>query len=273
MRTVFFSGRETLTPVQLPPHLRIPGRTVVVRALACCLGIMATAAWVSAGETEKLKFDVPADLAEKSLRVFSVQSGSEVLFSSDAASGVRTNAIKGEFLPGEAVKKMLAGTTLYVRDERDGVFRIAATPRPKAPGAALNPGPNDRPGEAKSGARSRDPPPGTSSTAQPNPLQTSQPQHNESPPVKNRNLLSFLAGWLAAGAAADAQTVATPPKDEAVMLTPFQVTSEKDEGYRAANTLSGTRMNSSLFLTPAPISVLTKEFRVAGRSALGMAQH
>ena len=86
---------------------------------------MATAAWVSAGEPEKRKFDVPADLADKSLRVFSVQSGTEVLFSSYAASGVRTNAIKGEFLPGEAVKKRLAGTTLYVRDERDGVFRIA----------------------------------------------------------------------------------------------------------------------------------------------------
>ena len=205
------SGRETLTPVQLPPHLRIAGRTVLVRAIACLLGIMATAAWVSAGEPEKRKFDVPADLSDKSLRAFSVQSGSEVLFSSDAASGVRTNAIKGEFLPGEAVKKMLAGTTLYVRHERDGVFRIAATPRPKAPGAALNPGQNDRPGEAKSGARSRDPPPGPSTNAQPNQLQTSQLQHNEFPPVKNRNLLSFLAGWLAAGAAADAQTVATPP--------------------------------------------------------------
>ncbi len=191
------SGRETLTPVQLPPHFRISGRTVVVRAFACCLGIMATAAWVSAGEPEKRKFDVPADLAEKSLRMFSGQSGSEVLFSSEAASGVRTNAIKGEFLPGEAVKKMLAGTTLYVRDERDGVFRIAATPRPKAPGAALNPGPRDRPDEAKSDARSRGPPPGTSSTAQPNPLQTSQPQHNESPPVKKRNLLYSVTGWLA----------------------------------------------------------------------------
>jgi hypothetical protein len=95
---------------------------------------MASAVLVPAGEAEKRKFDVSADLAEKSLRVFSAQSGSEVLFSSDAASGVRTNAIKGEFLPGEAVKKMLAGTNLYVRDERDGVFRIAATPRPKAPG-------------------------------------------------------------------------------------------------------------------------------------------
>ncbi len=33
-----------------------------------------------------------------------------------------------------------------------------------------------------------------------------------------------------------------------------------DEGYRAANTLSGTRMNASLFHPPAAISVLTKEF-------------
>lgn len=48
--------------------------------------------------------------------------------------------------------------------------------------------------------------------------------------------------------------------EETVTLTPFLVTSGKDEGYRAANTLSGTRMNSSLAQTPAPVSVLTKEF-------------
>jgi outer membrane receptor protein involved in Fe transport len=201
---------------------------------------------------------VPADLAEKSLRVFSVQSGFEVLFSSDAASGVRTNAIKGEFLPGEAVKKMLAGTTLYVRDERDGVFRIAATPRPKAPGAALNPGQNDRPGEAKSGARSRDPPPGSSSTAQPNQLLTSQPQHTESPPVKKLNLLSFLTGWLVAGAATDAQTAVIPSKEEVVTMSPFEVVSD-NRGYYAANTTSGTRLNSKIGDLGASISVVTKE--------------
>lgn len=225
---------------------------------------MATAAWVSAGEPEKRKFDVPADLAEKSLRVFSVQSGSEVLFSSDAASGVRTNAIKGEFLPGEAVKKMLAGTTLYVRDERDGVFRIAAIPRPKAPGAALNPGQNDRPGEAKSGARSRDPPPGTSSAAQPNQLQTSQPQHNESPPVKNRTLFALLTGWLAGGAALQAQP--TPPtkpaerKDEVVQLSPFLVSTERDSGWTASTTLIGTRTNQELANVPVSVDAITAEF-------------
>ncbi len=46
----------------------------------------------------------------------------------------------------------------------------------------------------------------------------------------------------------------------AVQLSPFLVSTEGDEGYRAANTLSGTRMNASLFHTPAAISVLTKDF-------------
>jgi len=247
------SGRETLTPVQLPPHFQIAGRTLVVRALACCLGIMATAAWVSAVESGARKFDVPADLAEKSLRAFSVQSGSEVLFSSDAASGVRTNAIKGEFLPGEAVKKMLAGTTLYVRDERDGVFRIAATPRPKATGAALSPGPSDRPGEAKSGSRSRDPPPGTSSTAQPNQLQTSQPQHNESPPLKKHTFLSLFAGTAAIAQAA------VPMPDQPIELSPFSVKADKDYGYTAANTLAGGRLSTELLKTPVSTSVMTRE--------------
>ncbi len=45
-----------------------------------------------------------------------------------------------------------------------------------------------------------------------------------------------------------------------VELSPFLVSSEGDDGYRATNTLSGTRMNAALFHTPAAISVLTKEF-------------
>ncbi len=246
--------------VQQPPHLRISVRTFAVSALACLLSVIATAPWALAGEPEKRKFDVPEGLAEKSLRVFSAQSGCEVLFSSDAANGVRTNAIKGEFLPSEAVKKMLAGTALYVRDGRDGVFRIAETQRPKAPGAAQNPDPSDRPGEAKSSARSRDPPAGTSLNEQPNIIQTSQPQHNESPPVKNRNILSFLAGWLVAGATTGAQTASTTPKEDAVQLSPFTVSGERDTGYQATSTLAGTRLNTPIKDIGASISVYTKDF-------------
>jgi outer membrane receptor protein involved in Fe transport len=66
-------------------------------------------------------------------------------------------------------------------------------------------------------------------------------------------VLTFLAPALPAAEPA-------PAAGSTVQLSPFVVSTEGDEGYRAANTLSGTRMNASLFHTPAAISVLTKDF-------------
>jgi outer membrane receptor protein involved in Fe transport len=65
---------------------------------------------------------------------------------------------------------------------------------------------------------------------------------------------------LALGPTLPAHSAEAPAAESAVKLSPFLVSSEGDDGYRAANTLSGTRMNASLFHTPAAISVLTKEF-------------
>lgn len=48
-------------------------------------------------------------------------------------------------------------------------------------------------------------------------------------------------------------------KDAQTIMSPFVVSTDQDTGYRAANTLSGARMNTSLFQTPAAISVLNKE--------------
>jgi outer membrane receptor protein involved in Fe transport len=71
----------------------------------------------------------------------------------------------------------------------------------------------------------------------------------------------FLFALLAVSLAAQTTPPPTPASPcETVTLSPFLVSTAGDEGYRAANTLSGTRMNASLFHTPAAISVLTKEF-------------
>lgn len=43
-------------------------------------------------------------------------------------------------------------------------------------------------------------------------------------------------------------------------LAPFEVRSEKDRGYAAANTISGSRLNTKLADTPAAISVFTRQF-------------
>ena len=74
---------------------------------------------------------------------------------------------------------------------------------------------------------------------------------------------------LAALTAASAQTApATPPstpaggnaRDEAVQLSPFQVSEEKDIGYASPTAMSGTRTNELLENLPNAISVLNKDF-------------
>lgn len=62
-----------------------------------------------------------------------------------------------------------------------------------------------------------------------------------------------------------AQQVSPPPfaeteAEEPTQLSPFEVSTERDRGYTATNTLAGSRLNTSLQNTPAAISVFTKEF-------------
>lgn len=75
--------------------------------------------------------------------------------------------------------------------------------------------------------------------------------------------LAAFAGLLSV-APGLAQAVAPPaaprPADEAVVLSPFEVTTSSDVGYVATNSLAGSRLNASLKDTPAIIDVFTKEF-------------
>lgn len=77
------------------------------------------------------------------------------------------------------------------------------------------------------------------------------------------SLASLL--WLASPSAALAQSVPDPSipaadKEEAVVLSPFEVRSDKDTGYRAASTLAGGRIETALDHTPAAVSVMTRDF-------------
>ncbi|MDP3072889.1 MAG: hypothetical protein Q8N18_21535 [Opitutaceae bacterium] len=74
--------------------------------------------------------------------------------------------------------------------------------------------------------------------------------------------IGSLAAVLLLRVATLAQTAsaASAATDETVQLTPFTVTSDKDVGYQAANTLAGSRMNTSLKDTPASLSIMTAEF-------------
>ena len=177
------------------PNLRFKKRKILLQ-LACFLWPLVLAAL---GAEAKKSFDISADAAERTLATFAKQSGTEVLFSTEAAAGIRTNAIKGEMTPLDALNAMIDGTALVVvRDEKNGVWRITkgTTPSPKAEQAL----------SATAGAR-----PTTDSAVA-----------------------------------------------EVVKMSPFEVISDT-KGYYAANTMSGTRLNSKLEDLGAAISVVTKE--------------
>ncbi|MDP3070312.1 MAG: TonB-dependent receptor plug domain-containing protein [Opitutaceae bacterium] len=84
--------------------------------------------------------------------------------------------------------------------------------------------------------------------------------------ITHHRHLVFALG-LAAAAHLHAQTApAAPasrpatPSGETITLTPFEVSTDKDRGYFGGNTLAGGRADTPLRITPASISVMTKEF-------------
>ena len=217
------------------PRRLLPAR--IRRSLGAAMGLgLMFPATLSAAEAVRRSFDIPAGDAATTLKQFAVQSIEQLLYSPDDVTGVQTHAVRGELTPLAALARMLEQTPLKARqDETTKAIAITANRPSRAPPAAVPAPP-------------------------PDPPKTNQPKHNESLPVKNRNLLSFLTGWLAAGTAVSAQTAPTPVKDEAVMLSAFEVSIDKDTGYQAGNTLAGSRLNSSLKDTAASVMVFTPEF-------------
>src|SRR5471030_246755 len=70
-------------------------------------------------------------------------------------------------------------------------------------------------------------------------------------------LAAFTAWPLAAQTAAPTKPVTD---DETIKLTPFEVSTTKDTGYQATDTLAGTRIRTNLADVGSAIQVLTKEF-------------
>lgn len=182
-------------------------------------------------EPARQAFDLPADVAARSLKLFARQSGVQVLISASLGRETRTQPVKGWFTPREALDRMLAETGLTVKeDEKNGTMAVLP---PNASGE---------------------------SSAAPNFEKTKE--SNRSTPG---NLHSNGSQRITFPAAAQSQVEngagsAVPRPDEVIALSPFVVNSEKDLGYLAANTISGSRLNTRLFDTSASISEMTKEF-------------
>jgi outer membrane receptor protein involved in Fe transport len=78
---------------------------------------------------------------------------------------------------------------------------------------------------------------------------------------RNVALASVLALAIPSSLLAQATpAVAPPPSDETIMLNPFTVSTERDNGYTAVDSLAGGRQNAPIRVTPAAMSSITRAF-------------
>ena len=137
------------SPIDRPVSLR-RGPLLTLAALLAALFVSGGA---GAAEQTAKSFNLSADTAAKALRRFTEQSGIPVLFGTETAAQVRTNAVQGEFTPDEAMARLLANTGLVVTaNEKTGALTVSRDPNAQraAPVAA-----DSRP-SAPSGANVRD---------------------------------------------------------------------------------------------------------------------
>ena len=121
-------GISVSMPPPRHPESR-PASMLAVGVRAIVAGIfLSMLSWAGAAEPSRKHYNVPADSADHSLKLFSEQAGLEVIFSTRVARAVKTNAVKGEMTARQALDGMLAGTTLVVvQDATSGAFTV--TPR------------------------------------------------------------------------------------------------------------------------------------------------
>lgn len=118
----------------MPLNCSLPPRFLGLRLclLPALLAFLVVGASGAAESSVKKPFDIPAGDAVASLKRFSAQSGTQVIFPEDAIEGAKTKAVKGTFTPAEAIDRLLSGTSLTAAQDREsGAFAVTRDPVPR----------------------------------------------------------------------------------------------------------------------------------------------
>lgn len=90
-------------------------------------------------EPVRKQFDLPGDMAARSLKLFARQSGVQVLISASLGRETRTQPVKGVFTPREALDRMLSETGLIVKeDAKSGTMAVLPPSGSNESSAALD---------------------------------------------------------------------------------------------------------------------------------------
>jgi outer membrane receptor protein involved in Fe transport len=93
----------------------------------------------SAFAAEQRTFDIPAESADSSVQTFAEQAGLSVLYEAGLLTRFRTQALKGDYEPVQALAILLEGSGLTFSMTTPRVISVKPAPAPKAP--RTSPGP------------------------------------------------------------------------------------------------------------------------------------
>jgi len=189
------------------------------------------------GETEVFRFEVSGGPALKTLKEAAIQGGAQILYTSRTVRGVVTQEVNGSYSLQEALDRMLEDTPLVaVLDDRAKSYVIRRVDGESGDDASPN-------GKPKNETVNTD--------------QQDMKLLND----RFKKLDKIVYPMLAAATLSPVFSQDDSGDEEAVFeLSPFSVDSSSDQGYRATNTLAGTRLNSNLGDIASSVSVFTKEF-------------
>jgi len=127
-----------------PPRRRARRLCLSVLSLLLYVLGLSTATAVAAEDSKK-PFDLPSGAAGETLKQFARQAGREIVFAEETVGSVKTNAVKGEMTPKEAIAVLLADTGLVAsQDSKTGAFAVRKSESPNVQRAAQAP-PSVRP--------------------------------------------------------------------------------------------------------------------------------
>jgi len=101
------------------------------------IGMLVGPLLVCAAESIKREFNLPADTAEKTLKLYSQQSGRALIMGASEVRDIRTHEVRGAFTPSEALERMLTDTGLEaVEDSESGSLAVRKSSRQNGRSAA-----------------------------------------------------------------------------------------------------------------------------------------
>jgi len=117
--------RKMILGLECRHALRFLSSRLLVAVMALGLFALPVMAQTGAAQSDKRRFDIPADTADRSLKLFSTQSGVDVVFTPETVASAKANAVKGDYTPLEAAQLLVAGTGLVVSQEGgNGAFLV-----------------------------------------------------------------------------------------------------------------------------------------------------